>query len=75
MDGFTVAWVLWALGFVAIEGWALFRKEDGDTLSEHIRALAGTSGGPGGRFIKVRRLLLLGGLAWLAVHLLTPGFV
>jgi len=34
---FTYAWGAWALMFFAFEGWAIFNKTSGDTLSEHTR--------------------------------------
>jgi len=33
---YTIAWIVWALGFLGIEGAALFNAEKNDTLSEHI---------------------------------------
>ena len=35
---FTVAWLVWIALFFVIEGWAIFGKADGATLSNHIRA-------------------------------------
>jgi hypothetical protein len=37
MSGFTFAWCAWWLIFAIIEGVALFNRQEGDTLSEHIR--------------------------------------
>lgn len=37
--GFTVAWIVWILFFVVVEGVALARKRKGDTFSEHWWAL------------------------------------
>lgn len=75
MSPYTVAWIAWGLGFVAIESAALFDKDEGDTLSEHVRKWAGVKGGGSGAWAKVRRVGLLAFLAWLSVHLLTDGFV
>lgn len=37
MDLFTIAWISWIVGFLVIEFWAIFRQDEGDTLSEHLR--------------------------------------
>jgi hypothetical protein len=37
MSVWTVLWLLWAAGFVAIEGVALVNDARDDTLSEHLR--------------------------------------
>lgn len=39
---YTVAWVLWILGFLAIEYAAIKDKKEGDTLSEHVWKVIGT---------------------------------
>jgi hypothetical protein len=55
------------------------RSKSGDTLSEHAWAWLGyatTGQGPLRRpsgWTRLRRFLLLAGLAWLVVHLLTGG--
>ena len=33
---FTVAWIGWIVAFVVVEAVALFNKQKGDTLSEHV---------------------------------------
>lgn len=70
--GYTMAWILWALAFVLIEGPAICNRREGDTLSEHIWALASVR--EKGRGWRWRRLALLAALAWLGVHLLTGGW-
>jgi hypothetical protein len=56
---------------------ALANSRTGDTLSEHAWAWLGYSGEGGYRrpsgWTRLRRFLLLAGLAWLVVHLLTGG--
>jgi hypothetical protein len=69
-DAYTVAWLIWLFQFVAIEGFALFRKTPGATLSEHVREWASIENK--GRGWQLRRFGLLAFLAWLAAHLLTP---
>jgi hypothetical protein len=75
----TWAWIAWGLIFAAIEGMALFNSKSGDTLSEHCWAWLGYAAtgqgdlrSPSG-WTRLRRFLLLAGLAWLVVHLLTGG--
>ncbi|QFG25456.1 hypothetical protein [Actinomadura sp. WMMB 499] len=34
-SAFTVAWVVWIFFFLLVEGVALFRRQKGDTFSEH----------------------------------------
>lgn len=75
MSGWTIAWLLWIAAFFGIEGPALLNRHNGDTLSEHIRSWFGTDTKRNGPLVRVRRLALLSGLAWLALHLLTNGYV
>jgi hypothetical protein len=68
---FTIAWLIWILQFVAIEGVALCNKQPGDTLSEHVWDWASIKDkGAGWR---LRRVGLLMFLAWLVAHFLTGG--
>lgn len=68
---FTVAWILWLVGFVVIEGIAIANSKPGDTLSEHIwRWFSIRDKQPGYR---VRRALLSSLLAWLLLHFLSGG--
>lgn len=67
MSGWTVAWLLWLGMFVAVEGFALVRKERGDTLSEHIWAWFRINDKP--RQWTVRRAVLAVFLVWLTVHM------
>lgn len=39
----TVLWIAWAAAFFAIELPGVFNKTQGDTLSEHLRALFHTN--------------------------------
>lgn len=79
MSAWTLAWIAWGLMFAVIEGMALVNSRRGDTLSEHAWAWLGyaTTGRaalrqPSG-WTRLRRFLLLAGLTWLVVHLLTGG--
>lgn len=76
MSGWTWAWLIWGLGFIAIEGAALRNKTTGDTLSEHVWKLFHTARGQrADRTTQVRRVALLGFMAWLAVHFMTGGWL
>jgi hypothetical protein len=68
---FRFAWILWVIAFAAIEGPALSNKRQGDTLSENIRHAFAIGSKP--KCWRLRRFVLLSGLSWLAVHLLTGG--
>jgi len=69
----TIGWLLWLGMFAAIEGAALFNKESGDTLSEHVWRWFSIKGKARG--YKLRRLAFLGFWAWLTVHFFTGGWV
>ena len=73
MDPFTVLWLIWLAMFGAIEAAAIFHKDPGKTLSEHVWAWFAIRGKPRG--YKMRRFVLLGFLAWLVTHFLTGGWV
>ncbi|MGW0705099.1 hypothetical protein ACWD4G_03825 [Streptomyces sp. NPDC002643] len=71
---FTVAWVAWIGLFVVIEGAALYLKEPGDTLSEHIWKWFHTAKGVvPDRTTRLRRFVLVAFMAWLSAHFLTGG--
>lgn len=77
MSVWTWAWIGWGLLFAVIEGMALVNSRSGDTLSEHFWSWMGYSAtarlrSPSG-WTRLRRFVLLAGLAWLIVHLLTGG--
>lgn len=70
MSGFTVAWILWIMAFVGIEGYALARKEKGDTLSEHVWKWFAVNDPHANQVWRwVGRVLLLTGGVWLTGHL------
>lgn len=77
MSAYTWAWLAWALAFVIVEGMALFNSRRGDTLSEHVWAWLGsahlTRKQPTG-WTRLRRFVVLAGLAWVVAHFLTGGF-
>jgi hypothetical protein len=79
VSGWTWAWLAWGLMFCVIEGMALFNSRSSDTLSEHVWLFLGysmTGRGPLRQptgWTRLRRFVVLAGLAWLIVHLLTGG--
>jgi len=68
MSGFTFAWVMWLVMFAVIEGVAIFRKERGDTLSEHIWKWFQIRESKDWNF---RRAALAIFLVWLLVHMVS----
>ena len=81
MSIWTLAWIGWVVYFAVVEGMALFNSKPGDTLSEHAWAWLGYAATGRGQqglrrptgWTRLRRFILLAGLAWLIVHLLTGG--
>jgi len=67
MSGWTMAWLIWGLMFVAVEGVALVRRTPGATLSEHLQAFFAVRDKPWGW--RGRRAALVAALAALAAHL------
>lgn len=73
MKRYTWTWIIWLGTFVVAEAFALFNKKPGDTLSEHAwrwfavkdEADASVAKQP----LRVRRVVLIGFLGWLLVHL------
>lgn len=65
---YTVAWIVWGVMFLAIEGGAIFNKKKGDTLSEHVWKWIGKRGHPKPKGYKVRRGALGVFLLWLIGH-------
>lgn len=75
MTVWTWLWFGWGAYFLVVEGWALVLGRTSGTLSAHVWAFLGYSGGvkyPTG-WTRLRRFLVLAFLAWLSVHLLTGG--
>ncbi|QMP84495.1 hypothetical protein HUN43_00002 [Streptomyces phage Endor1] len=73
---FTAAWVAWIAAFAVIEGVALYRKQKGDTLSEHVWKWFHTERGQQKtKTTQARRAVLVMFLAWLVVHFLSGGAV
>lgn len=75
MSGWTLLWFGWGVYFLVVEGMALFNSTKGDTLSEHVWAFLGFSGGmryPTG-WTRLRRFLVLAFMGWLSFHFLTGG--
>ena len=69
----TVGWLLWLAMFLAIEGAAIFNKEKGDTLSEHVWKWFAIRNKPSG--YRLRRFVFLAFWAWLSIHFFTGGWV
>lgn len=68
----TAMWLVWIAAFFGIELTALARKRPQDTLSDHVWAWFDIPRHPApSRQIRLRRLALLGLLAWLVGHFLT----
>jgi len=68
----TYAWYAWIAAFFAIEGSALARGKSEDTLSDHVWAWFDVPKHPApDRSERIRRVLLLGFMAWLGAHFLT----
>ncbi|AFU61984.1 MULTISPECIES: hypothetical protein [Streptomyces] len=80
MSIWTWLWAGWLGAFLVIEGKALFNKEKGDTLSEHVwrwfstERTAKAAGQPTG-WVRLRRFTLLAFMAWLSAHFVTGGWV
>lgn len=82
MSGWTWLWLAWFGYFAAVEGVALFNSKPGDTLSEHIwlwfgtqRRKPGEPERPRSGWTQLRRVVLLGFMAWLGAHFLTGGWL
>jgi len=72
----TVLWLAWGAAFLAIEVPGLIYTRGGSgTLSAHVWGWFATAKGSKGPLVRTRRVLLLGGLVWLTVHLITGGWV
>lgn len=72
--GWTLLWGIWIIFFVIVEAAAIYDKDPGDTLSEHVWRLFRVR--HDGRRIGVwRRRVLFLFVAWLAAHLLSGGWV
>ena len=68
---YTLAWILWIIGFGVIEYSALKNKEKGDTLSEHVWKVAGTKTKTKSALNWIIRIGLGGLFAWLIPHFFT----
>ena len=73
MSPYTIGWIGWLLWFTVEEGLALWRGGTAATLSGHVWRWFATAPNSKGPLVSVRRLILLAGLVWLAVHFLTGG--
>jgi hypothetical protein len=70
----TTLWLVWFAMFLVVEGAALFNKTAGDTLSEHVWKWFATGGGVKMTgWVRLRRVVLMGFLAWLLVHFMSGG--
>ena len=62
---YTLAWAAWLAWFAWVEGRAIVDKQRGDTLSEHVWLVLGTT--------PLLKWLTVGGLVWLTGHFITGG--
>ncbi|MFI7069569.1 hypothetical protein [Micromonospora sediminicola] len=73
---YAPTWLLWFLFFAIVEFTALFNSRAGDTLSEHVWQWFTVGGGrPVTGWTRLRRVLLLGFMAWLTVHFVGGGVI
>ena len=68
---YTIAWILWIVGFLAIEYAAVKDKRQGDTLSEHVWAVIGTKTKTKTALMWTARIGLGTLFAWLIPHFFT----
>ena len=75
MSWYTVAWILWILAFVVIEGIALADSRRNDTLSEHVWTWFSLKGEKGSLrwWQAILRFGFMAFMAWLTIHFLTGG--
>lgn len=69
MSGWTLAWCGWLGAFLFIEGWALFNRTEGDTLSEHVWSWWHVHDPRPTVLVVLARIPLALFLLWLLVHL------
>jgi len=67
--GYTIFWIAWLAGFLAVEGRALLSRTPGSTLSEHVWAWFHVRDPRPTALVVVARVLLGVFLAWLLGHL------
>lgn len=74
MDAYTIGWVIWLGYFVVLETLAI-RRTAGGSFSEHVWRWFAVRDRPADQrtWVHVRRLVLLGSLAWLFVHFVSGG--
>ena len=70
---YTIAWIAWIFIFFVIEAFAIVDKKKGDTLSEHFWFAFDIK--DTGKPRKIMRLVGSGFIMWLAVHLVTGGWM
>jgi hypothetical protein len=75
VNGYTAAWIAWGAAFIAVETKAILDGRSGttgETLSEHLRRMFGTSKGsnPIHRALGTSALLLA--VLWFVPHILNP---
>ena len=72
---YTVAWIIWILGFGVIEWKAMKNDKGGDTLSEHVWKVAGTKTQKKSWLNWSFRIGLGAGFVWLIQHFYTGGSI
>lgn len=75
MSEWTLLWLGWIALFFLIEMPAVFNKERGDTLSEHLWKWFAVKDDRSTPWTWTRRGILGLALAWLVAHLLSGGAV
>jgi hypothetical protein len=71
MSVWLVGWILWGAWFAIEEGLAV--RAGRGTLTAQLLRLFAVTASVATPLVRVRRTLLLLGLAWLAAHLVTGG--
>ncbi len=72
---YTWLWIGWILYFVGVEYMAIKDKKKGDTLSEHWWQISGTFESKPNNWQKGGRVIMAGGMAWLAYHFFPTGIL
>lgn len=66
-------WLAWIVSFLAAEGFAIFSKQKGDTLSEHVWDWADFRNAKWSKSRVVGTAGIFGLLMWLLIHFVTGG--
>lgn len=72
-EPYAIAWAGWGIAFLIIEGFALFNKQKGDTLSEHVWQIFSIK--HKGKMAWTRRGGLIAFMIWLFIHFVSGGVI